>query len=371
MKNKFISRVLILVFFTLLASCKVAEKSLYVKSKGDSNQITLSLNKDGALYYKVTRGDKIIIQDSPLGLKCDDQDFTSGLSVAGISPVEEKKEQYELKVSNYKKIDHVFERKSITFKNSQGALMIIDLAAGNEGVAFRYRFPDTEKKTRKVETELTGFHIEQNAKGWLQPYNKAGDYTPGYEDFYVNVKSGDPVSGERNPSVGWCMPALFNVNDAKNWVLIAESGNEGSYPGCHLQPESAGGMYKVAFAENDEKYTLPLADKTNNWAQSNLPWVMPWRVIIIGDNAGDILLSTLITDLAPASKIVDTSWIEPGKAGWSWWSHPDDHSPEIYKNLQIYQPHLVLNTHFLMQVGKKRTVKEKLLTMQLPKGLSH
>jgi hypothetical protein len=46
--------------------------------------------------------------------------------------------------------------------------------------------------------------------------------------------------------------------------------------------------------------------------------------------AGDILLSTLIADLAPASKIEDTSWIEPGKAAWSWWSHPDDHSPKIY-----------------------------------------
>ncbi|QNL47776.1 glycoside hydrolase family 97 catalytic domain-containing protein [Olivibacter sp. SDN3] len=332
MKNKSIYQMLILsVLGTLLFACgEVAEKSMYVESKDGSNKITLSLNENGELYYNVTRRDEIIISDSPLGLNCDDQDFTSGLSVAEISPIEERREKYELKVGNYKKIDHVFESKRITFKNSQGALMILDLIAGEEGVAFRYRFSDKDKKIRQVKDEITGFHIEKGAKGWMQPYNEAGDYTPGYEDFYLNVNSGDPIGNPRNPSIGWCMPALFNVNDSKNWILIAESGTDGSFPGCHLQPDSEGGTYKVAFAKEDERYTLPLDEKEHVYPESNLPWIMPWRVIIIGEQAGDILLSTLITDLAPESKIEDASWIEPGKASWSWWSHPDDHSPEIY-----------------------------------------
>lgn len=333
MKNKFIHQTLVLSILGMLflfTGFKATDKSLSLKSKDNSNKITLSLNENGALFYNVTRRDKVIISDSPLGLNCADQNFTSGLSVAKISPIEERREKYELKVGNNKTIDHVLESKSITFKNSQGALMILDLVAGDEGVAFRYRFPDVDNKIRVVKDEITGFHIEKNAKGWMQPYNKAGDYTPGYEDFYVNVNSGDPINNSRNPSVGWCMPALFNVNKNKIWVLIAESGTDDSFPGCHLQPDSEGGVYKVAFAEKDEKYTLPLAEKENAYPESNLPWSMPWRVIIIAENAGDILLSTLITDLAPASKIEDTSWIEPGKAAWSWWSHPDDHSPEIY-----------------------------------------
>ena len=332
MNNKCIYQILILSFFGsvfLLTSCKVANNSLYVKSKAASNKITLSLNKNGELYYNVTHRDKIIIQDSPLGLNCNDQNFTSGLSIVEVSPIEIRREKYELKVGNYKEIDHVFESKSITFKNSKGAFMILDLVAGDEGVAFRYRFPDNDKKIRTIKNEITGFHIEKNAKGWLQPYNKAGKYTPGYEDFYFNINSGDSISNSRNPSIGWCMPALFNVNDNKNWILIAESATDDSFPGCHLQPDSKDGIYKIAFAEKDEKYTLPLGDK-NADPESTLPWTMPWRVIIIGEHAGDILLSTLITDLAPASKIEDASWIEPGKAAWSWWSHPDDHSPEIY-----------------------------------------
>ena len=312
----------------LFGGSDAASQSMDVSSPGGSNKITLFLTKKGELHYQITRRNKIIIGDSPLGLTGDDQNFTTGLSVVSISPIEARREKYDLKVGNVKTIDHVFKTKSITVKNRSGALLGIDLVAGEEGVGFRYRLPDQNKKIRVINGEITGFQIEKGAQGWLQPYNKAGKYTPGYEDFYFNIQPGDSISHPRNPSVGWCMPALFKVNDGKNWVLLAESGTDGSFPGCHLQPDSRGGLYTIALAEKDEKYTLPLDD--NNHPAATLPWTLPWRVIIIGEGAGDILLSTLITDLAPASKLDDTSWIEPGKASWSWWSHPDDHSPEIY-----------------------------------------
>lgn len=333
MKNKPLYGALGLIMLQLLwvtVTCFAQKKDLHLVSGDKLNKITLTLSPQGKLSYQVTRRNQIIIADSPLGLSCDDQDFASGLSVADISVVQQKRERYQLKVGNSKTIDHVFPSRSITFKNRQGALMILDLIAGKEGVAFRYRLGNGTKKRRSIKDEITGFHIAQNAKGWLQPYNAAGKYTPGYEDFYLPVKAGDPIVNPRNPSIGWCMPALFNVNSQKSWVLIAESGTDGSYPGCHLKAEAKSGIYHIAFAAKDEKYTLPLPEKEHAYPESNLPWTMPWRTIIIGDNAGDILLSTLITDLAPASKIDDASWIKPGKAAWSWWSHPDDHSPEVY-----------------------------------------
>src|SRR5690606_29879596 len=234
MKNKTIYQTLILsiVGMFLVTGCSLADPSLSVTSKDGLNTITLSLNEQGELSYTVSRKDQILLANSPLGLVCDDQDFTIGLSVADVSPVEEKRETYELKVSNFKSIDHVLETRSVTVKNEQGARMAIDLVASNEGVAFRYRFPDQDAQTRTITNEITGFQIDKNAKGWLQPYNKAGKYTPAYEDFYLPVTSGSPLSGPRNPSVGWCMPALFHVNES--WVLIAESATDGSYPGCHL-----------------------------------------------------------------------------------------------------------------------------------------
>jgi hypothetical protein len=358
-----------LEIFFLTANCLAQTKALYVQSEDHLNKITLSLTGDGRLSYKVTRRNEIIIDDSPLGLNCNDQDFTSGLSVVEISPAQKRREQYELKVANNKSIDHVLESRSITFKNGQGALMMLDLIAGKEGVAFRYRFQDGDKQVRSIKDEITGFHIAQNSKGWLEPYNTAGKYTPGYEDFYLHVNSGDPIVNPRNPSVGWCMPALFNVNANKSWVLIAESGTDGSYPGCHLQSDSKGGIYRLAFAEKDEKYTLPLADKEHAYPESTLPWVMPWRTIIIGDQAGDILLSTLITDLAPASKIEDDSWIEPGKAAWSWWSHPDEHSPAIYNEFTDLSASFGFKYTLFDAGWEKANSEGKIIDYALSKGI--
>lgn len=372
MKKMFLNRslsMLIPVVFFILTSCVAQNEELSLKSKDNQNKIELSLSQDGKLSYKVIRKDQAIILDSPLGLNFENNDFTAGLSVVKVSPIEEKREKYELKVANNKVADHVFKSKSITFKNSKGALMTIDLIAGQEGVAFRYKFLEQEKQTRILKNELTGFHIAQNAKGWLQPYNKAGDYTPGYEDFYINVKSGDPINGARGESVGWCMPALFNVNETKNWVLIAESGTDGSFPECHLDPDSKDGIYRIAFAKNDEKFTLPLADKGIAYPESNLPWTMPWRVIMIGDKAGDILLSTMITDLAPASKITDTSWIETGKAAWSWWSHPEDFTPEMYNKFTDVSASFGFK-YTLFDAGWEKANKEgKIVDYALSKGV--
>ena len=314
----------------LTTSCTEQEQSMELTSKSGLNKIVLSLDENGSLFYEVQRNGASLISKSPLGLKTASSDYTTGLTVVEVSEVKEKREHYELVVANSKQIDQVLDHRSVTFKNKAGDSLIIDLVAAEQGVAFRYRLPGNATDLQVVTKEHTGFKIDPNAEGWLQPYNKAGDYTPAYEDFYFKVNPGDPISNPRNPSVGWCMPALFQVNQGENWILIAESATDGSYPGCHLLPNSDGGLYKIAFAKQDEKYTLPIDDKQEALPESKLPWTMPWRVIMIGDHAGDILLNTMITDLAPSSKIEDTSWISAGKASWSWWSHPDDHSPEIY-----------------------------------------
>lgn len=316
--------------FLLGTSCTQQEDSLELTSSSGKNAISISLDQNGSLFYDVKREGAVMISKSPLGLKTESADFTKGLKVVEVSDVQEKRENYQLIVANTKEIDQLLSHKSLTFENQSGDSLILDLAAGEQGVAFRYRIPGNAADLQVVTEELTGFQIDLNSQGWLQPYNNAGNYTPAYEDFYFKVNPSDPISNPRNPSVGWCMPALFNVNQGENWILIAESATDASYPGCHLLPNSDGGLYRIAFAKNDEKYTLPIPDKDEVFPTSKLPWTMPWRVIMIGDHAGDILLNTMITDLAPASKIEDTSWISAGKASWSWWSHPDDHSPEIY-----------------------------------------
>lgn len=278
----------------------------------------------GHLNYEASLNGKIVVQKSPLGLRRNDEDFESGLVFEKAGNVERRREKYELFAGVEPRVNHRVNFRALTFRNTDGARIEVDLAASDEGVAFRYRFAETNREVRIVASEATGFKLPMDARGWLQPYHAAGPFTPAYEDFYFHVSPGQAPPNSRQRAIGWAFPALFYVPDADSWVLITEAGTDGSYCGCHLGPNSDGGLYRIAFPAADE--TTP--GHTNRFGPQprwTLPWTMPWRVLILEKTAGKIATSTLVTDLSAPSRIADTSWIRPGRASWAWWSYP--HGP--------------------------------------------
>lgn len=285
-------------------------------------QITVELNEEGELDCQVFRAGKLVLPASPLGLRREDQDFTRGLAfLQGTTPVS-RREKYDLFAGGAAHVNHVLNGRTTGFRNQNGALLEIELAASNEGVAFRYRFPETNSALHVVHAERTGFSMPLNSKGWLQPYHAAGSYTPAYEDFYFHVSPEDRPPDSRSKARGWAFPALFEVAQADAWVLLTESGTDAAYCGCHLEPDSTKGLYRIAFPFADE-HTRGHTNGAGAEPRGSLPWTMPWRVIILGKSAADIALQNLVTDLAAPSRIADTSWIKPGRASWAWWAHPD------------------------------------------------
>jgi len=293
-----------------------------LNSPDAQSRITVSLAGDGTLSYEVSRDGRLVIAKSPLGLQRDDQDFSRGLVFKSAESARTHREKYELFAGGASRVDQQLTRRVLTFHNPNDVALEVELAASNEGVAFRYRFPQDSSGVRVIESELTGFQISPNARGWLQPYHAAGPYTPAYEDFYFHVSPGDPPPRSRDRPVGWCFPALFQVSAAATWVLLTESGTDEAFSACHLAADSSGGLYHIAFPLADEG-TKGHRNQFGPEPRHELPWTMPWRVIVLGKSAGEIATATLVADLAPASRIADTSWIKPGRASWGWWSYPD------------------------------------------------
>src|ERR1035437_2141436 len=186
--------------------------------------ISVSLGDDGDLSCQVSRAGKMVIQKSPLGLRRDDQDFERSLTFDYSGKFERRREKYELFAGTQPHVDHIVNHRSLMFRNTNNVPIEIELAASDEGVAFRYRFPQSSSGVRIVESELTGFTLPLNARGWLHPYHAAGPYAPAYEDFYFHVSPGDPPPESRARPIGWAFPALFNVPDASAWVLLTEAG---------------------------------------------------------------------------------------------------------------------------------------------------
>lgn len=282
---------------------------------------------NGNLSYEVARDGKSVVQKSPLGLQRDDQDFEHSLVFDHAGKIEKRQEKYELFAGTQPRVDHILNHRTLTFRNANNVPIEIELAASDEGVAFRYRFMTNSSDVRVIESELTSFALPANARGWMQPYHAAGPYTPAYEDFYFHVSPGDPPPDSRAKAVGWAFPALFNVPDAATWVLITEAGTDESYCACHLNPDCSGGIYRIAFPLADET-TRGYTNKFGPEPRFTLPWTMPWRVMVLGKSAGDIATATLVTDLSAPSRIADTSWIRPGRASWAWWSYPEGPATE-------------------------------------------
>jgi alpha-glucosidase len=64
----------------------------------------------------------------------------------------------------------------------------------------------------------------------------------------------------------------------------------------------------------------PALDGKGPTVDTSLPHNSAWRIILIGDNSGELAESNIITDLNLPNCIEDTSWIRSGKASWNWWN---------------------------------------------------
>ncbi|HEX4969555.1 MAG TPA: glycoside hydrolase family 97 catalytic domain-containing protein [Steroidobacteraceae bacterium] len=51
-----------------------------------------------------------------------------------------------------------------------------------------------------------------------------------------------------------------------------------------------------------------------------MPHDSPWRLVLIGDEARQLLESDTVLKLNAPSAIKDTAWIEPGKTTFPWWN---------------------------------------------------
>jgi hypothetical protein len=318
------TRALVVTLALAATSLLASTGSWSLKSPDGLCEISVSLDGGGALSYQVSRAGKPVLLKSPLGLRRDDTRLDLDLALEKAGGPQTRRETYDLFAGTSPHVDHTLNSRGLVFTNRQGARLALDLAAGNEGVAFRYRFPDSSSgdQVRVLEAESTGFTLPSEARGWLQPYHAAGPYTPAYEDFFFHVSPGDPPPRSRQTPVGWAFPALFQVARSGTWVLLTESGTDASFCACHLAPDSSNGVYRIAFPLADEA-TRHYTNRFGPEPRSTLPWTMPWRVIVLGKTAGEIALSTLVTDLAPPSRIADTSWIKPGRASWAWWAYPE------------------------------------------------
>lgn len=271
------------------------------------------------LTYRIERGQgeakAEILPWSPLGIERSDQKFVDSLRLTEAGPLQTIDETYRALHGKRSVRRSRAHQQSFTCENPAGAKLMVTFRVANDGVAFRYEFPEQDNTRRTVVREATGFRLPEGALAWIQPYQEPSQYTPAYEEYFQNgIPAGTVAPGE----AGWCLPALFQTPGGKHWLLLAEAAVDGTYCGSRLESKAPDGVYRIRF---------PQAGEGNGVGevcpQATLPWHTPWRVILVADSLAGIFESTFVEDLNPPCAVRDTEWIKPGRVSWSWWSDHD------------------------------------------------
>ncbi|MFY7912393.1 MAG: glycoside hydrolase family 97 catalytic domain-containing protein [Emticicia sp.] len=309
----------------LLFSFTLVAQSWQVSSP--SNKIRAAIQRiepDGTLKYSVEYLDnnqtQTIIEQSNLGVSRIDQSFYNGFTFENSSTAVID-ENYTMSIGKQLQLRNNANEITLNFRNSNNSKFQVIFRAYNDGVALRYRFPETSNSTYYVTEDKTTFQIPvNNSKTWIQGYD---NFRPVYEKLYQNGVSLNQAINQFN---GLAFPALFQTPNA--WILLTEADLDEKFFASHLSSYFGNGTFSVATPSPDDGNSYAA------YASSTLPWTMPWRVIMIGKQLNNVVESNLVSHVSKASQIANTTWIQPGISTWSWWS--DLGSPTNFTKLKTF-----------------------------------
>jgi len=277
------------------AACAASAGPVTVTSP--NGQAAIRIAPDGGSFV-VTRGADAVLADSPLGLEFDGQPDLGALELEKVTRTTTDRKIPLVATKASVARDHYRPATLVFRERAQGGRrLLVDVRAYDDGVAFRYRIDGS------APVQLRG---EKTA------FVPAGD-----PDCLVSVADGahevpfarQKVSQLRD-NQAYDVPVVCTTPSGRTAYAITQSDLEG-YTGASLWREGAGLRVHLSGLPGR---TAPVYTSHGGLQTS-------WRVVMLGNRAGDLIASNLVGNLSPAPQ-GDFSWVKPGKAAWDWWSGP-------------------------------------------------
>ncbi|MGO4913652.1 glycoside hydrolase family 97 catalytic domain-containing protein [Leeuwenhoekiella sp. W20_SRS_FM14] len=295
----------------LLATFLWGQKAAIVTSPDSKVTVIVALI-DSKPVYTVKLNGEIFLEESPLGLQTSIGDFSMGLTFEH-SEVNTISNSYTLPKAKVSHADYLANELITNYTNLNRDTLSIHIRVSNRDVAFSYKLTAKDRNTKvKILAEATGFNLPDDATSFITPQAlpmSGWEQTkPSYEEEYTfNEALGTPSQY----GVGYTFPALFK-NAEKGWILISETGVDGSYPGARLGESNAAGLFPLIFPQEGENNSIG-----ETYAAMAMPAQTPWRTITLGKSLKPIVESTVAFDLVE-EKYAPSQEYKMGRATWSW-----------------------------------------------------
>ncbi|MBQ3430014.1 glycoside hydrolase family 97 catalytic domain-containing protein, partial [Candidatus Saccharibacteria bacterium] len=254
--------------------------------------------KSGHISYAVYKDNKTMVRESRLGIKLRGVEPLGDFLGLVRSTEKTVNESFETVWGEERTVQNNYREFTLYLSEITGErrLFTLRFRVFNEGVAFRYELPPQPKFSRVIiEDELTEFNVDLNAEAWKIPAYQPDRYEYNYEKVPV-----------------------YELKESVHTPLTIKLPNE-YYLSLH---EAALYNYGEMTIKLDEWKALksditPLSDESKAYVE--LPFNSPWRVIMVADEAIDLVTNrmTLCLNDAPSG---DFSWVKPIKFLGIWWA---------------------------------------------------
>ncbi|MCR8668093.1 glycoside hydrolase family 97 protein [Aestuariibaculum sp. M13] len=315
-----------ILLFTLLTCFGVTAQQL---SSPDGDVVMeFSLNSDGAPVYQIAFKNKAAVKSSKLGFTLKEtESMDSGFSVLDTQASTFDETWKPVWGEESVRRNHYNELLVRLKQESTQRLMNIRFRAFNEGIGFRYEFPEQPNLGHFiVEDEKTQFAMMGDHTAFWIP----GDYDTQEYDYTESRLS--EIRGLMDKSITENLSQKSFSSTGVQTSLMMKT-DEGLYINIH---EAALIDFSVLHLELDDETMVFNAWLTPD-AQGTKPYMIapantPWRTVMISDDARDILASRMTYNLNEPCALEDTSWIKPVKYVGVWWEMITGKSSWAYTN---------------------------------------
>ena len=292
--------------------------------------LIFSLTPNGVPVYELSYKNKPVIKKSNLGIETKDvTSFTESFSVkeAKTNTVDQT---WQPVWGEQKNIRNHYNELAVTLeqKAEKNRYIIIRFRLFNDGLGFRYEFPEQANLTYfVVKEEKTQFALAGNHKAFWLP----GDFDT--QEYSTVTSKLSEVRGKMKESIT-PNASQHPFSDTGLQTPLMMKSDDGLYINIH---EAALVDYSCLSLELDDKnmilnaFLTPDAQGTKGYLQA--PTQTPWRTIVVSDDARAILASKLILNLNEPTKYEDVSWIKPVKYVGVWWEMITGKSSWAYNDL--------------------------------------
>ncbi|MBS2098631.1 glycoside hydrolase family 97 protein [Carboxylicivirga linearis] len=284
----------------LFYSCQTTKQSEVTSPGGTIKTI---VNSENGLQYSVVYNEDTLLTNSEIDITLKGFDKLDNFEIISLTKTAANN-TWEHVWGKRKTVSDHYNELQLQLKEIKSNV-IIDLyvRAYNDGVGIRYGFPKQDALTKiELTQEKTQFSFADDYTVWAADYK---NYKSSQEQPFPKGKLSDIQAQQLI-----AMPLLVETSN-QNYAVITEA-NLTDWAGAFLRlDETKPNTIVTDLAPLPKDSTLCVIRET--------PALSPWRTIMLGNTAGDLIESDLIANLNDPVTYDDVSWIQPGASAWDWW----------------------------------------------------